>query len=149
MRTALGAARSRLIRQLLTESLLLAAVGGIVGMLVAKIGVTGLVALSLAGLPRVNAIGLNGNVFLFAFILTTLTGLLVGLVPAWQASHDESGRGLHQSSRHGVDTRHLARRILVVTEVSLALVLLVGAACCCEACIICLPWIRALTLTIC
>jgi len=127
MRTALGAARVRLIRQLLTESLLLAAVGGVVGMLVAKMGVTGLVALSPAGLPRAHAIGLNGNVFIFGFILTTLTGLLVGLVPAWQASHDESGAGLHQSSRSGVDRRHLARRALVVTEISLALVLLVGA----------------------
>lgn len=127
MRTALGAARSRLIRQLLTESLLLAIVGGMVAMVVAKIGVTGLMALSPAGLPRANAIGLNGNVFLFAFILTTLTGLLVGLVPAWQASHDESATGLHQSSRRGADSRHMARRILVVTEVSLALILLVGA----------------------
>jgi putative ABC transport system permease protein len=127
MRTALGAARSRLMRQLLTESLLLAAVGGIVGMLVAKLGVTGLVALSPAGLPRANAIGLNGSVFLFGLILTTLTGLLVGMVPAWQASHDESVAGLHQSSRRGVDRRHVARRTLVVTEISLALVLLVGA----------------------
>lgn len=127
MRTALGAARSRLIRQLMTESLLLAAIGGALGMAVAEIGVRALLALSPAGLPRGTSIGFNSTVFIFGFALTTLTGLFVGLAPALQASRDESRAGLHQSSRRSVGGRHTARHTLVVTEISLALVLLVGA----------------------
>jgi putative ABC transport system permease protein len=127
MRTALGAARNRLIRQLMTESLLLAAIGGVLGMAVAEIGVRALLALSPAGLPRGTSIGFNSTVFIFGFVLTTLIGLLVGLVPALQAARDESKTGLHQSSRRSAGSRQTARRTLVVTEISLALVLLVGA----------------------
>ena len=127
MRTALGAARMRLVRQLLTESLLLATIGGVLGMVVAEIGVRALLVLSPSGLPRVNAIGLNGTVFAFGLALTTLTGLIVGLVPALQSSRDELKTGLHQSARSSIGGRQMARRALVVTEVSLALVLLVGA----------------------
>jgi putative ABC transport system permease protein len=127
LRAALGAERTRLIRQLLTESLLLAAIGGILGMAVAEIGVRALLALSPPGLPRVSAIGLNGTVFAFGLALTTIIGLLVGLVPALQASRDEFNAGLHQSARNGIGGRQFTRRMLVVTEVSLALVLLVGA----------------------
>lgn len=127
MRTALGAARNRLIRQLLTESLLLATIGGILGMAVAEIGIRAWLALSPAGLPRANSIGFNGVVFIFGFVVTTITGLLVGLVPALQSSRDESRAGLHQSSRRSISGRQAARRTLVVTEISLALMLLVGA----------------------
>jgi len=127
MRAALGAARMRLIRQLLTESLLLASIGGILGMVVAEVGVRALLALSPSGLPRANAITLNGTVFVFGLALTTLIGLMVGLVPALQASRDELNAGLHQSARSRIGGRQMARRTLVITEVSLALVLLVGA----------------------
>ena len=91
MRAALGAGRTRMIRQLLTESLLLAVLGGALGMAVAEIGVRAFVALSPPGLPRVGAIAVDGAVFAFGLGITTLIGLLVGLIPALQASrHDLS-----------------------------------------------------------
>ena len=86
LRAALGAAQGRLRRQLLTESLLLAAIGGVMGMVVAVIGVRALVALAPAGLPRAGAIGVDGEVFAVGLGLTTLIGLVVGLLPARQAS---------------------------------------------------------------
>ncbi len=89
MRAALGAGRMRLIRQLLVESLLLAVVGGILGMVIAEIGVRALVALSPPGLPRVGAISVDGAVFAFGLGITTLVGIVVGLVPALQASHSD------------------------------------------------------------
>ena len=128
MRAALGAPRTRLIRQLLTESLLLAVLGGAVGMMVAEIGVRGLVALSPPGLPRVGAIRLDGGVFAFALGITTLIGLLVGLVPALHASRSDLQTWLQRNSRSGAGGHQLMRRTLVVAEVALALVLLVSAA---------------------
>ena len=77
LRAALGAGRVRLIRQLLAESLLLAVIGGILGMVVAEIGVRGLVAMSPLGLPRAGAIGVDGAVFALGFAITTLVGLIV------------------------------------------------------------------------
>jgi putative ABC transport system permease protein len=127
MRAALGAARGRLIRQLLTESLLLALLGGALGMAVAAAGVRALVALSPPDLPRLNAIAVNGSMFLFAFAITALTGILVGLVPALDAARVGPAHGMQQSSRRTAGSRHLPRRVLVVAEVSLAVVLLVGA----------------------
>jgi putative ABC transport system permease protein len=127
MRVALGASRERLLRQVLTESVVLAMVGGVLGLGVAQIGVHALLALSPAELPRVEAIGLNAPVFLFAFAATTLIGLAVGFIPALGAA----GGGLHdklqRSSRRAASGRGGARRALVVAEVALALVLLVGA----------------------
>jgi putative ABC transport system permease protein len=142
IRTALGAGPSRLIRQVLTESLLLALVGGVLGMFLAQLGVGALIALSPPELsvaartsispqpgPWPNyAIALNGTAFAFALLVTTLVGLAVGLVPALQASHGDPHQGLRQSSRGAVTTgNYLTRRALVVAEVGLALVLLVSA----------------------
>lgn len=127
MRAALGAARTRLIRQLLTESLLLATIGGALGMVVAEIGVRALVALSPPGLPRVGAIGLDGTVFAFGLGITTLIGLVVGLIPALDASRADLHTGMKQSSRRTAGGHQLTRRALVVAEVALALVLLVSA----------------------
>lgn len=127
MRAALGAGRQRLVTQLLTESLLLAFIGGAFGILVAEIGVRGLVALSPAGLPRAGAIRLDGPVFVFAFAVTCLIGVVVGLIPALQASHRDPQSGLQQSSQRMAASRQAARRSLVVSEVALALVLLVSA----------------------
>jgi putative ABC transport system permease protein len=127
MRAALGATRARLIRQLLTESLLLAIIGGALGMLVAAFGVSALVALSPPGLPRVSAISVDSTVFVFAFGITTLVGLLVGLIPALHASRGDLQTGLQQSSRRTAGGHQLTRRTLVVAEVALALVLLVSA----------------------
>jgi len=127
MRSALGAGRPRLIRQLVTEGLLLALLGGALGMALAQLGVRALVALSPSELPRADAIRLDGAVFVFALIVTTGIGLLVGLIPALQTSRVDLHQGLRQGSRRTAGGHRRARRALVVAEVALALVLLVGA----------------------
>jgi putative ABC transport system permease protein len=127
LRAALGAGRARLMRHLLTESLLVAAVGGILGLAVAWLGVRGLVALSPPGLPRPNAVRLDEWAFAFALGVTTIVGLLVGLLPALDAARSEWSLGHGRASRRATGGRQLIRRALVVTEVALALVLLVGA----------------------
>jgi len=127
MRVALGAGRGRLLRQVLTESVLLAAIGGGLGLAVADIGVRGLVALSPPGLPRVEAMGLNGPVFVFALIVTTIIGLTVGISPALGAASAGLNESVQQTSRRTAGRRGITRNALVVTEVALALILLVGA----------------------
>ncbi|MFZ0798482.1 MAG: ABC transporter permease [Terriglobales bacterium] len=127
MRAALGALRSRVIRQLVTESLLLAILGGAFGMMVADFGVRALVALSPPGLPRVNAIRFDGTVFAFALGITALIGVAVGLIPALHSSRGDVQLGAQQSSRRTAGGHQLTRRTLVVAEVALALVLLVSA----------------------
>jgi putative ABC transport system permease protein len=126
LRSALGAGRSRLTRQLLTESLLLAALGGAGGLAVAALGVRALVALVPPGLPRAHAIGVNGAMFGFGFCITTLIGLAVGLIPAQQAARSDPHGALQRGSRYtGGHVR--ARRTLVVAEIALALVLLISS----------------------
>jgi putative ABC transport system permease protein len=127
MRTALGAGRMRMIRQVLTESLLLAAIGGALGLAVAVVGVRALVALSPPGLPRVGAIHIDGAVFAFGLVITTAIGLIVGLLPALQASRSDPQSGLQQSSRTSTGGHQSTRRALAVSEIALALVLLVTA----------------------
>ena len=127
MRVALGAGRPRLIRQLITESLLLAMLGGVVGMVVAQVGVRALVALSPPGLPRVDAIHLDGAVFGFALGVTALIGLTVGLIPARQASRADLHIGIQEGSLRTAGTHQVTRRAFAVAEVAIALVLLVGA----------------------
>jgi putative ABC transport system permease protein len=126
MRAALGAGRARIVRQLLTESVLLAGLGGAVGIVLANLCIDLLVALSPAELPRRTAIGLDGTVLGFAIGVTTLVGLIVGIVPALQASRVDLTQRLQGNSRvaHG---DHRTRRILVVAEVALALTLLISA----------------------
>jgi putative ABC transport system permease protein len=127
MRAALGAGRMRMIRQVLTESLLLAAIGGALGLAVAVVGVRALVALSPPGLPRVGAIHIDGAVFAFGLVITTAIGLIVGLLPALQASRSDPQSGLQQSSRTSTGGHQSTRRALAVSEIALALVLLVTA----------------------
>jgi putative ABC transport system permease protein len=127
MRAALGATRTRLVRQMLAESLLLSFAGGALGLLAAHFGVGALVALSPAGLPRAAAIGVNGAAFAFAAAVTTLVGLLVGLAPSLHVSRVDLRAGVQQSSNCGASGQRLTRRALVVAEVALALVLLVSA----------------------
>ena len=127
MRAALGAGRGRLVRQLLTESQLLAAIGGAVGMIVAELGVRAFVALSPPGLPRAAAIRLDGAVFVFGAAMTALIGMLVGIVPAFGVSRRDLQDGLKQGAGRTVAGRSRTRASLVVAEVALALVLLVSA----------------------
>lgn len=129
VRAALGAGRTRLIRQLAVESALLAAVGGVAGVALGMFGVKGLVALSPAELPRVETIAVDGRVIVFAIALTGLSALLFGLVPALRSSRPELTGALRNGARSlGAGRRRWGLRSgLVVTEITLALVLLVGA----------------------
>ena len=127
MRAALGAGRLRMMRQLLTESLLLAIGGGAMGMAVAAFGVRALVALSRQGLPRVDAIRLDGAILAFSMGITTLIGLAVGLIPALDSARSDPQSALQAASQRTSGRRQWTRRALVVSEVAVALVLLVGA----------------------
>jgi putative ABC transport system permease protein len=129
IRTALGAKRWRIARQLLTESLMLACLGGVVGLLIAIWGVEFLLGLAPQSLSQVQGVSIDGRVLLFTLFVTVLTGTVFGLVPALQASRIQPGESLKEGSRGapgGARSRHL-RSAMVVSEVALALVLLVGA----------------------
>jgi predicted permease len=134
IRSALGARRSRIIQQLLTESVLLAAAGGVLGLILGFVGVRALLAISPAGLPRIgedgSAIGMDWRVLGFTLVIALLTGILFGLFPAFSASRTDLNSSLKESSsRSGTGFRGgKARALLVVSEVSLALVLLIGSA---------------------
>jgi putative ABC transport system permease protein len=127
LRSALGAGSTRLVRQLLTESLLLALLGGIAGVAVAMLGVRALIALSPPELPRAHAIAMDASVFLFGLGLTTLVGLAFGLTPALQAARSDQHSELQQGSIRTAGGHRRTRSGLVVLEVALALVLLVGS----------------------
>ena len=129
VRMALGAARSRLLRQVLTESLLLALAGGGFGALLALGGVRALVALLPAGFPRVDSIHVNASVFGFTLLVALATGLLFGLAPAMQSSRVDVQHALREGARGATGSKHhqRLRDALVVAEVGLASVLLVGA----------------------
>jgi putative ABC transport system permease protein len=127
LRAALGAGRGRLVRQLATESLLLAAIGGVAGMAVAAGGVRVLVALSPPELPRIHAIGVDVVAFAFGAALTSAIAIAVAIVPALQAAHTDPHRDLQHGWRRGGGGHPRTRATLVVAEVALAIVLLVTA----------------------
>ena len=127
MRAALGAARGRIVRQLLIESLLLAAIGGGFGVVVAQLGVRFVIALSPAGLPRLSAIAIDGPVLAFTFAITAAIGMAVGLFPALRMSRADLQSSIQRSSTRNTPSQQWTRRALVVVQVSLAVILLVGA----------------------
>jgi predicted permease len=129
VRTALGAPRTRVIRQFLTENLLLAAMGASAGLLLAVWGTRALVALSPAFIPRVDTIGIDARVILFLIGVTVLTGMVFGLAPAMHASAVNLMDTLKDGGRGGSDgnRRNRLRSFLVASEFALALILLIGA----------------------
>ena len=134
IRAAMGAGRARIIRQLLTESIVLSLTGGILGLILGYAGVRALLAVSPADLPRIGEngalVGLDWRVLLFTLAVALLTGILFGLFPAIGASRPDLNTTLKESSnRSGTGFRQSKMRsLLVISEVSLALVLLIGAA---------------------
>jgi putative ABC transport system permease protein len=130
IRTALGAARKAIVRQLLTESVLLSIVGGMLGLLIAWWGVTALktiVAATIPLFPRLDEIGVDLTILGFAVALSLTTGVLFGLVPALTLSGEDLQSGLREGGRSGTAREGLARSGLVIAQVALALVLLAGA----------------------
>ena len=134
IRSALGAERRRIVFQLLTESVLLSLVGGVLGLVLGYAGVRALLAINPVDIPRIgehgSAVALDWRVLAFTLFVALLTGILFGLVPAFGSSRTDLTVTLKEgSSRTGSSFRqNKARAILVVTEIALALVLLVGAA---------------------
>src|SRR5580704_17519076 len=134
IRTAVGASRGRIIRQLLTESVVLSSIGGALGLALGYLGIRALMSVNTAGLPRVGEdgalIGIDWRVLLFTLAVSVTTGILFGLIPALQGSRTELNTALKDSSsRSGTGFRqNKTRSILVVVEMALAVVLLVGSA---------------------
>ena len=128
VRAALGASRARLLRELLAESVLLALSGGLLGLLMARWGMSFFIALIPTQIPRLDEIGFDGSVLTFALLVSAATGILFGLLPAYHASRGDLQETLKASgSRSTSSGRHRFRAALVVAEVAVALVLLVGA----------------------
>lgn len=128
IRSALGAARPRVMRQLLTESVLLAAFGGAAGIALAVAGTHLLLKTVPGELPRSASVGLDLRVLLFVIAVSVITGLLFGLAPAFRGSKTDLRGGLQEGSRGSTGGRHRLQNGLVVAETGLALVLLIGAA---------------------
>ncbi|HEY2748793.1 MAG TPA: ABC transporter permease [Polyangia bacterium] len=126
VRTALGAARGRLVRQMLTEALILSLFGGALGLLLAVWGVDGMVALSPDALPRAAEIALDSRVLAFTMGLSLVTGVVFGLAPALSASRPDLTWALKDGARGATSARGRLRDALVVAELALSLMLLVG-----------------------
>jgi predicted permease len=127
IRAALGAGQWRLLRQLLTESLLLALAGGALGSIIAAWGTKAALAALPGGLPRAEEVGLDGRVLVFTLAISLLVGVLAGLAPALKGSLRRLSETLKEGGRGASGGRHRAHGILVAVEMALALVLLIGA----------------------
>ncbi|HEY6249766.1 MAG TPA: ABC transporter permease, partial [Candidatus Angelobacter sp.] len=128
IRMALGASRVRVVRQLLTESLLLAGTGGVLGVLLARAGATFVVHAVSDSLPRADEITVDGRVLAFSFLIVIFTGILFGLAPALHASATQVGRTLKESVRTSTGSGPMRlRSLLIVGELALSLGLLVSA----------------------
>ena len=129
VRTAIGASRGRIVRQLLTESLLVAAIGGMLGIGLAYVGTRLLVAVRPAGIPRVELVALDLPVLGASLVLALLTGIAFGLAPALQLSRPDLIRGLKEGGRGGTvgGARQRFRDSLVVAQLAMSVMLLIGA----------------------
>jgi predicted permease len=129
IRLALGAGRFRLIRQMLTESMLLSLTGGVIGLLIAMWGVDLFIGLSPGDIPRLNEVGLDGRLLGFTLLVSLVTGIGFGLLPALQATRLDPQHALKEGGRSATEgrARRRTRNLLVVTEIALAQVLLIGA----------------------
>jgi len=133
IRTALGASGPRIVRQLLTESLLLAVLGGAAGLVIARWALYMVRTLNPGNIPRLEDIAINGAVLAFTFAVSVVTGVLFGVAPAWRAIRVDLNTSLKSGGRSGQGdaglrlARHRLRGLLVVSELALSLMLLVGA----------------------
>ena len=129
LRAALGAGKKRLVRQVLTESILLTSIGGVAGFLVAMAGIRALIAWGPSDIPRLNLVTLDGVVLAFTFAVSLMTGILAGLLPAFQAARVDQREALQEGSRGSIGSRRgRLRNILIVSEIALAFVLTVGTS---------------------
>jgi len=127
IRTALGAGRMRILRQLFTESTVLALAGGVVGLLLAIWGTSLLAAYIPEGIPRMNELRVDGSVLAFTFGASLLTGVFFGLAPALQSGKTNLTETLKEGERNSSPSHNRAGKLLVISEVAMTLVLLVGA----------------------
>src|SRR5581483_9503242 len=129
VRMALGASRTRIVRQLLTESTVLSLVGGILGILLAFVAVRLFLAYGPGEMPRLGEVGINSGVLLFTFVVCVGSGLLFGLAPALEMSRPSFTGALKETSRSSSSASgHRTHRVLLVFEVALALVLMMGSS---------------------
>jgi predicted permease len=133
IRTALGASWQRVARQMLTESVLLALLGGVIGILVARLSLEVVRAINPGNVPRLEDIGISGAILAFTFGVSLFTGILFGAVPLWRAVRLDPNASLKAGGRSGQSEgglylrRHRLRSLLIVSEFALSLVLLIGA----------------------
>src|SRR5262249_57449437 len=130
VRNALGASRPQLIQELLTECVVLSLTGGLLGLLLAYLGVTLMTSLSSGGIPRADEISMNREVLLFTLVISLLTGVAFGIVPAFQSSRSQLTEDLKEAKKGASGSVRHRRSLnaLVVTEIALALVLVASAA---------------------
>jgi predicted permease len=127
VRSALGASPWRVVRQLLTESVLLSVVGGGLGLILARWGTRGLLAALPDTLPRAEEVGLDAHVVFYTLGISLFTGIVFGLIPALKASHPNLHDTLKEGGRGSSGTRHRMQSVLVAVEMAMAVVLLIGA----------------------
>jgi predicted permease len=127
IRTALGAGPARVIRQLLTESVLLGIAGGFIGLVFARFGVRALVAALGNSLPRAEEITLDSHVLLYTLGISVLTGIVFGMIPALKTLNPNTHGTLKEGGRGGSGARHRAQSVFIVVEMAMAVVLLIGA----------------------
>jgi predicted permease len=127
VRAALGAGQARIVRQLLVESVLIASIGGAIGLLLAAFGTHAVLRALPTTLPRSAEIGIDARVSLFSLVLSLVAGVLFGLAPALKTARHDPQQTLQENGRTGGGQRHRLQSVLVAAEISLALVLLIGA----------------------